>query len=65
MNIIQIISDTYRRDNLGCYGNTAIHTEYLDRFAKQSLVFDNAFIASWPTIPNRRDLSQREEMKPC
>jgi len=56
MNIIQIVSDTFRRDNLGCYGNKDIHTDYLDRFAKQSLVFDNAYIASWPTIPNRRDL---------
>jgi arylsulfatase A-like enzyme len=56
MNIIQIVSDTFRRDNLGCYGNTDIHTEYLDRFAKQSIVFDNAYIASWPTIPHRRDL---------
>jgi len=56
MNIIQIVSDTFRRDNLGCYGNNNIHTEYLDRFAKQSLVFDKAYIASWPTIPQRRDL---------
>jgi len=56
MNIIQIVSDTFRRDNLGCYGNKDIHTEYLDRFAKQSMVFNKAYVASWPTIPNRRDL---------
>jgi arylsulfatase A-like enzyme len=56
MNIIQIVSDTFRRDHLGCHGNYGIHTENLDRFAKQSVVFDKAYIASFPTIPNRHDL---------
>jgi len=56
MNIIQIVSDTFRRDYLGCYGNSWIHTECLDRFAKDSLIFDNAYIASFPTIPHRHDL---------
>ena len=56
MNIIQIVSDTFRRDFLGCYGNNWIHTENLDRLAKESMVFDKAYIASFPTIPNRHDL---------
>jgi len=56
MNIIQIVSDTFRRDHLGCYGNDWIHTEHLDRFARDSVIFDNAYIASFPTIPNRHDL---------
>ena len=56
MNIIQIVSDTFRRDYLGCYGNNWIHTEHLDRFAKDSIIFDKAYIASFPTIPNRHDL---------
>lgn len=56
MNIIQIVSDTFRRDHLACYGNDWIHTENLDRFAEQSMVFDRAYNASFPTIPNRRDL---------
>jgi arylsulfatase A-like enzyme len=56
LNIIQIVSDTFRQDFLGCYGNKWIHTEKLDAFAKKSIVFDNAYIASFPTIPNRRDL---------
>ena len=54
--MIQIVSDTLRRDFLGCYGNNWVHTENLDAFAKDSLVFDKAYIASFPTIPNRRDL---------
>ncbi|MFQ6095465.1 MAG: sulfatase, partial [Candidatus Bathyarchaeia archaeon] len=56
MNIIQIISDTFRRDYLGCYGNNCIHTEHLDKFAERSMIFDRAYIASFPTIPNRHDL---------
>jgi len=56
MNIIQIVSDTFRRDHLGCYGNNWIHTEHLDRFAENSVIFDNAYIASFPTIPHRHDL---------
>jgi len=56
MNIVQIVSDTFSRDHLGCYGNDRIHTENLDRFASQSMVFDRAYVASHPTIPNRHDL---------
>jgi len=56
MNIIQIVSDTFRWDYLGCYGNSWIHTEHLDRFAKDSVIFDKAYIASFPTIPHRHDL---------
>jgi len=56
LNIIQIVSDTFRRDHLGCYGNKWIHTEHLDRFAKEAMVFDRAYIASFPTIPHRRDI---------
>ncbi|MCD6509765.1 MAG: sulfatase [Thermoprotei archaeon] len=54
--IIIIISDTFRRDFLGCYGNKWIHTPNLDRFAKRSIVFDKAYTGSFPTIPHRSDL---------
>ncbi|MBN1675767.1 MAG: sulfatase [Kiritimatiellae bacterium] len=56
MNVVLIISDTFRRDHLGCYGNEAIHTPHLDRFAKRSVVFDNAYATSFPTMPMRADL---------
>ncbi|UCE10770.1 MAG: sulfatase, partial [Candidatus Thorarchaeota archaeon] len=56
MNIIQIVSDTLRRDFLGCYGNNYIHTEHIDSLAKDSLVFDNYYTASFPTMPNRADM---------
>jgi len=56
MNFIIIMCDTMRADHLGCYGNDWIKTPNLDAFAKQSTVFERAYCASWPTIPNRTDL---------
>ena len=56
MNFIVIVSDTFRRDHLGCYGNTWISTPNLDRFADKAIVFDRAYSASFTTVPNRRDL---------
>lgn len=56
MNIILIVSDTLRRDHLGCYGNTSIRTPHLDAFAEHAVVFENCFPASFPTVPARADL---------
>jgi len=56
MNFILVIADTFRKDHLGCYGNKWISTPYLDKFAKRSVVFDNAYAGSFPTVPNRRDV---------
>lgn len=55
MKVIYMMADTFRRDHLGAYGNDWIHTPNLDKFASESAVFDNAYIGSFPTIPNRRD----------
>ncbi len=67
MNVILVISDSMRRDCLGVYGAPPwaaqfktgigrVHTPHLDRFASRSIVFDNAFIASFPTVPTRNDI---------
>jgi arylsulfatase A-like enzyme len=56
MNIIFVMSDTFRSDNLSCYGPTQTKTPRLGEFANQSSVFDNAFLGSFPTIPNRLDI---------
>ncbi len=56
MNIILIVADTFRKDHLGCYGNRWISTPNLDRLAGESAVFDQAYAASFPTVPNRMDL---------
>ncbi|MBV7332712.1 sulfatase-like hydrolase/transferase [Chloroflexi bacterium TSY] len=56
MNVIVIMNDTFRRDYLGCYGNTWIHTPNLDEFAQRAAVFEQYYIASYPTVPARWDL---------
>jgi arylsulfatase A-like enzyme len=53
-NLIVIIADTFRADHLGCYGSTRIKTPYLDKFAKQSVLFANTSAEGLPTIPCRR-----------
>jgi len=65
MKVIYIMADTFRRDHVSIYGNppwtfpagksVRIHTPNLERFASQAAVFDNAYIGSFPTVPNRRD----------
>ena len=68
MNVIFVMTDSLRRDHIGAYGLPApwprpghegapfIETPNLDRLAAQSAVFDRCYIASYPTVPNRRDL---------
>ena len=56
MNTILVVIDTLRRDHLGCYGNKWIHTPNLDALATKSVVFDNAYIGSYPCMPARRDI---------
>jgi arylsulfatase A-like enzyme len=55
MNVIWIISDTLRRDHLGAYGNTTIHTPALDALAARSVRFDRHYSAGFPTMPSRAD----------
>lgn len=54
MNLICI--DTLRYDYLGCNGNDWIYTPNLDAFAQEAVVFDNAYLGSFPTIPFRTDV---------
>ncbi len=57
MNVILIVNDTFRRDHLGCYGNSWIQTPHLDAFAERAAVFDQYYIGSYPTVPNRWDMA--------
>jgi arylsulfatase A-like enzyme len=57
MNTILVVLDTWRRDHSGCYGNEWIHTPNINRFAEKSAVFENAYLASYPTLPCRRDIA--------
>lgn len=56
MNVILVYSDKNRRDNFSCYGPTRVRTPRLDRFARESCVFENAYLGSFPTVPNRLDM---------
>ncbi|MHA1804247.1 MAG: sulfatase [Promethearchaeota archaeon] len=55
MKIFLIIFDTLRKDHTGkTHGNDWIKTPNFDAFAKDAIVFDNAYPESLPTIPARR-----------
>ncbi|MEW6355421.1 MAG: sulfatase [Planctomycetota bacterium] len=54
MNLIVICTDTFRADYMGCYGNDWIETPCLDAFAKKSILFEQAYGESLPTIQARR-----------
>ena len=56
MNIIFIMSDTFRWDFVGHNGNDWIKTPCLDRLASQACVFNQAYLSSYPTVPNRWDI---------
>ena len=56
MNIIVVMSDTFRFDNLSCYGPARCKTPQLDRFAQEASIFENAYLGSFPTILNRMDI---------
>lgn len=55
MNFLVILADTVRRDHLDCYGGT-VGTPVLSQLASQSVVFENAYSGSFPTLPCRAEL---------
>jgi len=55
-NVVFIMLDTLQFNYLGCYGNKEIKTPNIDRFARQSVLFENAYSEGLPTIPVRRAL---------
>lgn len=68
LNLIVIVSDTFRRDNLGCYGPKwldSLETPNLDRFAKDAVIFEDFYAEILPTIPVRRTLYTGRRAIPC
>jgi arylsulfatase A-like enzyme len=55
-NVILIIMDSMRRDALSLYKGRWIDTPHIDRFAQQAVIFENAFVSSFPTVPLRNDV---------
>ena len=56
LNVVFIMNDTWRYDHVGANGNDWVHTPVLDQFARESVIFDRSYIASFATIPTRHDL---------
>jgi arylsulfatase A-like enzyme len=68
VNVLVIMSDTFRRDHLAAYGDPApwerpgqegqpfIDTPNLDRLFAESAAFDRCYLSSYPTVPARSDL---------
>ena len=57
MNIILLISDTFRYDNLFDRAAMPVHTPELDRFAERAVSLSRLYTGSFPTIPHRTDLA--------
>src|SRR5579875_701718 len=59
LNLIVIVSDTFRHDNLACYGPKwldQLETPHLDRFASESVILKDVYPEGMPTIVIRRAL---------
>lgn len=68
LNLIVIVSDTFRHDNLACYGPKwleNLETPNLDRFAEKAVVFKDAYPEGMPTIVIRRTLYTGRRVIPC
>ena len=55
-HIIYIMSDQHRGDCMGCMGNDAIKTPYLDSLARDGVVFKSAYTAGPSCTPARAGL---------
>jgi len=54
MNVLTIITDTMRIDDLGCFGNEMVKTPHLDRLAAEGARFGRYYTEGLPTVPARR-----------
>ncbi|MEP4930718.1 sulfatase-like hydrolase/transferase [Haloferula sp.] len=52
-NIIFLMTDDQRWDNLGCYGRPEFKTPNIDQLAKQGVIFDQAFNTVAICMPSR------------
>ena len=52
-NIIFLMTDDQRCDNLGCYGRPEFRTTHIDKLSEQGVTFDNAYYAVSICMPSR------------
>lgn len=57
MNVFMILSDELRADTLGCMGNDIIRTPHIDAFAKDAVVFENAYCNTPMCVPSRNSIA--------
>jgi arylsulfatase A-like enzyme len=51
-NVIVVLSDSLRRDHLGCYGYARNTSEHIDAFAADALVYERAYAQAPSTKPS-------------
>jgi len=52
-NLVFILTDDHRADQLGCYGHPFLRTPHLDRLAEEGTLFEQAFVTSAICTPSR------------
>lgn len=62
-NIIFMLTDDQRFDDLGCMGNTIIQTPNLDRLAADGVLFDNAFVTTAICCASRASILTGQHMR--
>ena len=55
-NILFILTDDQSQIDMGAYGNTVLETPNMDRLARESMVFENAFTSTAMCVPSRTSL---------
>ena len=55
-NILLVLSDDHSAPHLGCYGDPAVQTPNLDRFAAEGMRFDRAYTTAPQCSPSRASI---------
>ncbi|MBM4154366.1 MAG: hypothetical protein FJ221_04990 [Lentisphaerae bacterium] len=55
-NVVFILADDQRHDELGCTGDPVVRTPNIDRLAREGVLFENSFVTSASCMPNRTSL---------
>jgi len=55
-NIVFILADDQRADELGCAGDAVVKTPNMDRLAREGVLFTHSFVTSASCMPNRTTL---------
>lgn len=62
-NIIFLLTDDQRFDDLGCMGNRIIQTPNLDRLAADGVIFENAFVTTAICCASRASILTGQHMR--